>query len=86
MSSTSETVSALSMTVPASPSLYEVAPAEVVTTGASLAGAKPVMSRVATFDRLFDAAPSFTRNDTVRVAVEGVSELFSYATERSAAW
>ncbi len=57
----------------------------MVTAGASFVGWIKT-SRVATFDRLFAAAPSSTRNETVRVDVDGLSDVFWYSTERSAAW
>ena len=43
------------------------------------------MSRVATLDRLFEAAPSSAWKDTVFVP-DGLSDTFSKVTERSAVW
>ena len=74
MSSTSATVSPLSTVTAAPSSVYGVAPAVVVTVGASFVCAT-VMSRESV---LLGRSPvSVAWKLTVRVPVSGVSELFS---------
>jgi hypothetical protein len=83
VSSASVTVNASSTLTPnSSPSVYEVDPSEVVTTGAWLSCAVTATVLVAAFE---STVPSFTVNSTVLNSADGLPVL-KYPTERRAAW